>query len=62
MASINRIQEVKLIHLEHINVVVTDIDAELDFYRAAFPHWHVRERQAGTLSGKSRTWVHFGDD
>jgi catechol 2,3-dioxygenase-like lactoylglutathione lyase family enzyme len=55
-------KEVTMIHLEHINLVVTDIDAELAFYRAAFPHWRERERQQGTWSGKARTWVHFGDD
>ncbi len=49
-------------HLEHINMVVPDIDASLAFYRAAFPHWKVRERHAGEWSGKPRTWVHFGDD
>lgn len=51
-----------MIHLEHVNLVVNDIDAELAFYRAAFPHWRVRERQQGSWSGKPRTWVHFGDD
>ncbi len=51
-----------MIHLEHLNLVVTDIDASLAFYQAAFPHWRVRERQQGSWSGKPRTWVHFGDD
>lgn len=51
-----------MIQLEHVNLVVNDIDAELAFYRAAFPHWRVRERQQGSWSGKPRTWVHFGDD
>ena len=51
-----------MIHLEHINLVVTDVDAELAFYQAAFPHWRVREREQGSWSGKPRTWVHFGDD
>ena len=51
-----------MIQLEHVNMVVTDVDAALDFYQAALPHWRVRERQAGTWYGKPRTWVHFGDD
>lgn len=55
-------KEVTMIHLEHVNLVVNDIDSELAFYQAAFPHWRVRERQQGSWSGKPRTWVHFGDD
>lgn len=51
-----------MIHLEHVNLVVTDIDKSLEFYRAAFPHWRVRDRGEGSWYGKPRTWVHFGDD
>lgn len=51
-----------MIHIEHINFVVSDIDASLVFYRAAFPHWRVREQEQGEWYGKPRTWVHFGDD
>jgi len=51
-----------MIHLEHVNLVVSDIDASLAFYRAAFPHWRVRDREQGTWAGKPRTWLHFGDD
>ena len=51
-----------MIHIEHINMVVRDIDQSLAFYQAAFPHWRVRERQPGVWAGKPRTWVHFGDD
>ena len=51
-----------MIHLEHINMVVTDVDASLAFYQAAFPHWWVREDQRGEWQGKPRRWVHFGDD
>ena len=49
-------------HLEHLNLVVADIDAELAFYRAAFPHWRERGSGKGTWSDKPRTWLHFGDD
>ncbi|MBV7314454.1 VOC family protein [Shewanella sp. NIFS-20-20] len=48
--------------LEHLNLVVQDIDRALNFYRAAFPHWHVRGGGGGDWYGKPRRWVHFGDD
>ena len=51
-----------MIQLEHVNLVVTNIEKSLEFYRAAFPHWWVREEGRGEWSGKPRTWVHFGDD
>ena len=62
MAPSTEMKEVEMIHLEHVNLVVNDIDAELAFYGAAFPHWRVRERERGNWYGKPRTWVHFGDD
>jgi catechol 2,3-dioxygenase-like lactoylglutathione lyase family enzyme len=49
-------------HLEHVNLVVTDIDSALSFYQAAFPHWRVRGRGNSLWYGKPRTWLHFGDD
>ena len=49
-------------YLEHVNMVVSDIDASLAFYQAAFPHWRIRDKEQGEWSGKHRTWVHFGDD
>ena len=49
-------------HLEHINLVVSDLDATLHFYRTAFPHWRIRDQGKGEWHGKPRTWVHFGDD
>lgn len=49
-------------YLEHVNLVVTDIDAALEFYRAAFPHWRVRETGHGEWYGRPRKWLHFGDD
>ncbi|EDM67868.1 glyoxalase family protein [Moritella sp. PE36] len=51
-----------MIHLEHVNLIVRDIEETLTFYRAAFPHWSVRGGDKGEWSGKPRTWVHFGDD
>lgn len=51
-----------MIRLEHINLVVADIDAMLSFYGAAMPHWHVRGGGDGTWYGKPRRWLHFGDE
>ena len=49
-------------YLEHVNLVVADMDAMLHFYRAAFPHWRIRDEGAGEWYGKPRKWLHFGDD
>lgn len=49
-------------YLEHVNLVVTDINKSLSFYQAAFPHWRVRSKGHGEWNGKPRTWIHFGDD
>ena len=51
-----------MMHLEHVNLVVTNIERSLNFYRAAFPHWSVRDEGKGEWYGKPRTWIHFGDD
>lgn len=51
-----------MIHLEHINLVVKNIEATLSFYQAAFPHWEVRGGGKGEWYGKPRNWVHFGDN
>ncbi len=50
-----------MIHLEHINLVVSDIEKTLTFYRAAFPHWQVRGSGKAEWYGKPRNWLHFGD-
>ncbi len=51
-----------MIHLEHINLVVSDIQQSLKFYQAAFPHWTIRGGGKGQWYGKDRNWLHFGDD
>lgn len=51
-----------MLHLEHVNLVVSDIPAALKFYQAAFPHWRVRDGGSGEWQGKPRQWLHFGDD
>ena len=50
------------IHLEHINMVIQDMETSLAFYGAAFPHWKVRTKGTGEWHGKPRNWLHFGDD
>ncbi|ABE55406.1 Glyoxalase/bleomycin resistance protein/dioxygenase [Shewanella denitrificans OS217] len=51
-----------MMRLEHVNLVVRDIEETLVFYRAAFPHWQVRGGGKGSWYGEPRDWVHFGDD
>jgi catechol 2,3-dioxygenase-like lactoylglutathione lyase family enzyme len=49
-------------HLEHLNLVVKNMGQTLTFYQAAFPHWKIRGKGTGLWYGKSRNWLHFGDD
>jgi len=51
-----------MMQLEHVNLVVKDIEAMLTFYRAVFPHWQIRDQGKGEWFGKPRNWIHFGDD
>lgn len=51
-----------MIYIEHVNLVVRDIPKMLEFYKAAFPHWKVRDEGQGEWYGKPRNWIHFGDD
>ncbi len=51
-----------MLHLEHLNLVVSDIAGSLKFYQAAFPHWQIRGRGQSDWFGKTRNWLHFGDD
>jgi len=48
--------------LEHLNIVITDIEKSLEFYKAAFPHWQIRGNGEMEWYGAQRRWVHFGDD
>ena len=48
--------------LEHINLVVNNLDETLQFYQALFPHWKIRVSGEGEWYGKKRNWCHFGDD
>ena len=49
-------------HLEHLNLVVSDIQESLKFYQAAFPHWKIRSQGSANWYGVERNWLHFGDD
>ncbi len=51
-----------MITLEHLNLVVRDLDKSLAFYQAAFPHWKVHGGDNGQWYGKARQWIHFGDE
>jgi catechol 2,3-dioxygenase-like lactoylglutathione lyase family enzyme len=60
--STDPIREANMVYLEHVNIVVRDMQSALDFYSAAFPHWKIRTRGSGDWYGTARNWVHFGDD
>lgn len=51
-----------MMQLEHINLVVSNVDDMLTFYRAVFPHWRIRDQGKDEWNGKPRNWLHFGDD
>ncbi len=48
--------------LEHVNLVVQDMDATLDFIQTAFPDWKVRGQGESEWYGKKRQWLHVGTD
>ena len=49
-------------HLEHINLVVNNIEETLTFYQTAFPNWAVRGEGEQEWFGKTRRWLHFGNN
>lgn len=51
-----------MLTIEHLNLVVNDIEQTLKFYRALAPHWRVRTQGQADWYGTVRNWVHFGDD
>ena len=48
--------------LEHANLVVADIELTLNFIQTALPEWKVRGRGRMEWYGKSRRWLHVGDN
>jgi len=51
-----------MVRLEHVNLVVKDIEPTLEFLLTAFPKWNVRGRGEGVWRSTQRCWVHVGDD
>ncbi len=49
-------------HLEHLNLVVKDLEIALEFYKVVFPHWKIRTEGESEWYGVKRNWLHFGDD
>lgn len=45
------------IYLEHANITVNNLQAAVDFFITAFPHFKIRGGGKG-----DREWVHLGDD
>lgn len=48
--------------LEHVNLVVKDIQPSVDFLLSAFPQWKIRGQGQGQWAGQPRNWAHVGDD
>ncbi len=48
--------------LEHLNLVVSDINKSLEFYNVMFPSWRIRTQGKAQWYGIERNWLHFGDD
>ncbi|BDX08467.1 VOC family protein [Planctobacterium marinum] len=48
--------------IEHVNLVVKNLDNSLRFYGSAFPDWKVRGGGHDKWHGKARQWLHFGDE
>lgn len=51
-----------MIRLEHLNLVVSDLQATRDFIQTAFPEWEVRGQGENEWYGKVRSWLHVGTD
>ncbi len=51
-----------MIRLEHVNLVVKDIEATLHFIQTAFPSWAIRGEGKMNWHGQPRRWLHVGDD
>lgn len=48
--------------IEHLNLVVRDLNTSLKFYQAAFPDSKIRGGGESDWYGKSRSWLHFGNN
>ncbi|MGF1908619.1 VOC family protein [Vibrio kasasachensis] len=54
------------VRLEHVNLVMQDIQPTLEFLLTAFPHWRLRGEGdmvwGSAENTASRHWLHVGDD
>lgn len=48
--------------IEHVNIIVPEIEPTMNFLLAAFPQWRLRGRGDMTWYGKPRSWAHVGND
>ena len=51
-----------MVRLEHVNLVVKNIETTKEFLLTAFPQWRVRGSGSSEWYGKERNWAHIGDD
>jgi catechol-2,3-dioxygenase len=51
-----------MLRLEHVNMVVTNMETSLQFYKACFAHWNIRTKGNANWHGTRRNCLHFGDD
>jgi len=51
-----------MLAIEHLNIIVKNMDDTIKFYQALAPHWKIRSQGKSTWYGTDRNWVHFGDD
>ncbi len=51
-----------MVKLEHINLVVKDINATKDFILCAFPNWVIRGEGTNEWYGTKRKWIHIGTE
>ncbi|NQY89807.1 MAG: VOC family protein [Colwellia sp.] len=51
-----------MMRLEHINLVVKEIEPTLNFLLTAFPEWSVRGSGSGEWGSTQRCWIHVGND
>jgi catechol-2,3-dioxygenase len=51
-----------MVRFEHANLVVNEIERTLQFIQTAFPSWAVRGQGEMQWQGKTRRWLHVGND
>ncbi len=51
-----------MVRLEHVNLVVSNIEETKKFLFAAMPHWRVRGKGTNKWYQRKRNWEHIGDD